>query len=334
MRRFAMFALGLALLTNASPAQARTAPQIQAWLYPGSPGDPQCKGASEYHDGRLRTGTLKPEYWAVRADGTLEQHSGLCNGPESAADVKAWSARQYATVSAMDTPTVRALVSSSAKRSAAITKMVNLIKSIGFTGVDVDFEDFWSWTSTDRANYEKFLRELATALHAAGKKLQADAPAMVEDADFYSYSAVVAAGVDELVVMAYDDEYDSVAGSKCLPIQPFEWTKTLVAYARSQVSDDNLVIGLPSYGYSAPTRCDSDKIEGNIALSVMRTKPGFTTSESRRDPSSGEIRWTSGGKLYDYVDQKAMDQKLALLTSLGVTKVSVWSLGGNPWFSR
>jgi len=27
-----------------------------------------------------------------------------------------------------------------------------------------------------------------------------------------------------------------------------------------------------------------------------------------------------------------MDRKLSVLKALGVAKVSVWSLGGNPWF--
>ena len=69
----------------------------------------------------------------------------------------------------------------------------------------------------------------------------------------------------------------------------------------------------------------------------MRKSPGFSTNPSviasRRDASSGEIRWVSGGVLYDYVDSTSLTAKLKVLTDLGVTKVSVWSLGGgNPWF--
>jgi spore germination protein YaaH len=98
-----------------------------------------------------------------------------------------------------------------------------------------------------------------------------------------------------------------------------------------------MVIGLPSYGYSAPAACDTDEITGNIPNVTMQTMPGYSskpaTVAARRDPGSGEIRWVSGGTLYDYVDSTAMDAKLSLLERLGVTKVSVWSLGGNPWFS-
>jgi hypothetical protein len=111
-------------------------------------------------------------------------------------------------------------------------------------------------------------------------------------------------------------------------------------YAQGKVPDPSrLVIALPSYGISAPDPCDLGAITGNIQFSAMKHSPGFSTDPAtvaaRRDPSSGEIRWVSGGTLYDYVDSTALNAKLAVLTSLGVSKVSVWSLGGrNPWFTK
>ncbi|MEU3459059.1 glycosyl hydrolase family 18 protein [Streptomyces sp. NPDC006733] len=339
-------------LGSPTPAPAHAAPapaaapgvQLQGWLYPGSAGEPQCAGQAEYADDRLKGGALKPEYWAVQPNGTLLLETaaqGLCNAYSAAnvADLKAHSAYQYPTVSAMDTPTVRALVGSSTRRGQAVQQLTSLVVGAGLTGVDVDMEDYWSWSTGDFANYRTFLTQLATSLHAAGKRLQVDAPAMTEDAPYYDYAAVVATGVDELAIMAYDAEYDSEPGGKCKAITPYAWLREVVGYAQGKVPNrDKLVIGLPSYGYSAPAACDTAGIEGNIPFSVMRGKPGWSgsaaTVEQRRDSGSGEIRWTSGGRLYDYVDRTAMDRKLQVLTGLGVTKVSVWSLGGNLWFTR
>ncbi|WP_354637123.1 UTRA domain-containing protein [Kitasatospora camelliae] len=252
----------------------------------------------------------------------------------------AHSRYQYPTISGMTTADVHALVSSRTERSAAVTRLTSLVVDAGLTGVDVDLEDYWSWSKADFDNYKTFLRRLATALHAKGKRLQVDAPAMTEDAPFYDYAAVSATGVDELVIMAYDHQYDTEPGAACLPITPYDWLKDVTAYAQSKVPDPNrLVIGLPSYGYSAPAPCDLNAVTGNIHFADMRHNPGFSadpaTIERRRDPSSGEIRWTSGGVQYDYVDRVSLDRKLAVLTGLGVTKVSVWTLGGaNPWFTR
>jgi spore germination protein YaaH len=253
------------------------------------------------------------------------------------ADVKAHSAEQFATVSGMTTADVSAVVNSASKRSAAVSKLVSKINATGFTGVDVDFEDYWSWDATTLTNYKKFLTQLATALHASGRRLEVDAPAMVEDADFYDLAGVAATGVDEIEIMAYDEEYDSTPGQKCLAITPYSWLTSVTKYAQSKVPNPaQLVIGLPSYGYTAPAACDTSQITGNIANVTMQTMPGYSTDPAtiaaRRDAGSGEIRWTSGGTLYDYVDSTAMDRKLAVLKGLGVAKVSVWCLGGNPWF--
>ena len=38
------------------------------------------------------------------------------------------------------------------------------------------------------------------------------------------------------------------------------------------------------------------------------------------------------GVLYDYVDTTALDAKLQVVEAMGVQDVSVWSLGGEPWF--
>ncbi|MEC3994841.1 glycosyl hydrolase family 18 protein [Actinacidiphila sp. DG2A-62] len=319
--------------------------QLETWLYPGGAGDSTCTAASEYADGRVANGALKPEYWSVDGSGavTLETTAGgVCNTYSAAglADLKAHSAYQYPTVSAMTTADVHALVSSSSKRTAAVTQLTDFTVQHDVDGVDVDMEDYWSWSAADLTNYEKFLKQLATSLHAQGKKLLVDAPAMTEDADFYDYAAVSAQGVDELEIMAYDEEFDTAPGARCLPITPLNWLGDVTRYAQSKVPDHNrLVIALPSYGISAPDPCDLDDVTGNIQYSDMAKSPGFSTDPAtvaaRRDASSGEIRWVSGGRLYDYVDTTALDRKLAVLTSLGVTRVSVWSLGGgNPWFTR
>jgi spore germination protein YaaH len=329
--------------TSRTATAAATGVQFQTWLYPGSTGDSTCTAQAEYADNRVLTGALKPEYWAVQHNGSVLLETtadGSCNTFSAAnvADLKAHSAYQYPTISGMTTADVHALVSSSTKRSKAVSQLTSLVLDNGLSGVDVDLEDYWSWSPSDFTNYKKFLTQLATSLHAQGKRLLVDAPSMTADASFYDYAQVAATGVDELVIMAYDEEFDTLPGARCLPITPYDWLKQVTTYAQSKVPDHSrLVIGLPSYGYHVPDPCDLNAVTGNIQFSDMRSSPGFSTDPAviaaRRDRSSGEIRWVSGGVLYDYVDSASLTAKLKVLTDLGVTKVSVWSLGGgNPWF--
>jgi hypothetical protein len=216
--------------------------------------------------------------------------------------------------------------------------LTSFTKAIGFTGVDVDFENYWSWTGNDEANYYTFVTELADGLHRAGLKLQVEGPPDI--ATGFDYGRVLAAGADQVVMMVYDDEYQSPAGATCLAFSPYDWMTYLVTGALAQIPSsqrNRFVAGLPAEAYAASDSCRT--ITGNLTPQDMRAAPGFTEDPAivagRRDPGSGEIRWSSGGTFYDYVDQTALDSKLALVQRLGVTTVSVWALGGgNAWFDR
>ncbi|GAA1251425.1 hypothetical protein GCM10009665_47640 [Kitasatospora nipponensis] len=329
----------------APAAPAATSPvTVQEWLYPGKSGSVTCSAAAEYADGRVQNGVLKPEYYdfdtngnAVLAAATNSAYA--CNGysAANAADVKAHSAQQYMTISLADLPSEEALTGSAAKSAAGVKTVTDFAKSIGFTGVDVDFENYWDWKGQDQANYYTFLTNLATSLHNAGLKLQVEGPP--DTTTGFNYGSVLAAGADQVVMMAYDDEYQSPAGSTCLAFSPYDWMKDLITSALAQIPTaqrGRFVAGLPAEAYTATANCQN--IVGNQTVLDMTKAPGYSTDPqviaSRRDPDSGEIRWSSGGAFYDYVDQTALDSKLALVRSLGVSNVSVWALGGgNAWFS-
>ncbi len=149
--------------------------------------------------------------------------------------------------------------------------------------------------------------------------------------DAQRYGDVAAAGA-HLVVMAYDHEFDTA----CAPISPYSWLQQVVRYAQSQVPATDLTIGIPSYGYTTTTCKKVAHVTSNVAYVTMRSLPGFPNTpaavEAFRDPSSGEIRWSDNGVFRDFVDSSALNAKLAVVEATGVTDVSVWSLGGEPWF--
>ena len=149
--------------------------------------------------------------------------------------------------------------------------------------------------------------------------------------DAQRYGAVAAAGA-HLVVMAYDHEFDTA----CAAISPYSWLRQVVSYAQSQVPATDLTIGIPSYGYTTTNCKRVAHVTSNVAYVTMQHMAGFPTTpaavQSLRDAGSGEIRWTSGGVFHDLVDSSALNAKLAVVEAMGVTDISVWSLGGEPWF--
>jgi spore germination protein YaaH len=326
------------------PAHAATAVGFQAWLYPAPAGSAECSAEADFVHGGLANGVLKAEYVDVDDQGHLSEDlasnpSNACNGYSgaNAALVKAHSAEQFVTVSLSTLAQETALTANPGNVSTAVATLTSFVRRIGFTGVDIDFENYWSWVGNDQANYYAFLRALATGLHADGLELQVDGPGDLTTG--FNYGKVLAAGADQVIMMDYDFQDPSPPGPVCPPITPLAWLKSMVTGARAQIpaaERSRLVIGLPSYGYVAADRCQH--ITGNVFLRQMRTEPGYSSDPavvaSRRDGSSGEIRWRAGGKSYDFVDQTAMDDKLAVVEAAGATTVSVWVLGGqNPWFA-
>ena len=318
--------------------------EFQAWLYPAPRGDPECAAAADVTHRGLAAGTVKVEYLDFDSRGQVVVNgagspSNACNGysPANAAYLRARTANQYITVTVPSHAAERTLTSNPAKVAAGVRALTSFAVRVGFSGIDVDFENFWVWSGVDARNYYTFISALAHGLHAHGLTLQVDGPGDLSTP--FNFGRVLAAGADQVVMMDYDYQDPSPVASTCPPITPLSWLRTMVRGALREIPASRrsrLVVGLPSYGYVASDRCQ--RIEGSVFFDTMRSEPGFASSAAeiarRRDGSSGEIRWHADGRFFDYVDQVALDRKLAVVVSLGVTKVSVWDLGGdNPWFA-
>jgi spore germination protein YaaH len=310
---------------------------VEAWIYPGSPGEPTCDVPSELSAlASDPVALLKPQYLTVRGSGKLSVDTAAelpCNGfsPANLAAVRAAANQVYVTISA-GTHATKALLASTSKQAAALATIESFVTSNGLNGVDLDFEPN-DWTTTIWSSYMGFVGDLVGALGPSGRGVEVDLDAFTTTPwDAERYGDVASAGA-HLVVMAYDDEY-AVA---CSPITPFTWLQQVVAYAQGQVPASELTIGLPSYGYSTTTCARVRHVTSNIPYVTMQDEPGFPTTpaavEALRDPNSGEIRWNSNGVSYDYVDATALNAKLQTVETMGVTDVSVWSLGGEPWFT-
>ena len=235
------------------------------------------------------------------------------------------------TVSA-GTRGTKALLANSTRRAAAEASIESFVASAGLDGVDLDFEPT-RWTATTWHEYMSFVSALVGELRPAGRVVEVDLePFTTTPWDAERYGDVAAADA-HLVVMAYDHEFDIA----CAPISPYSWLQQVVTYAQSQVPADGLTIGIPSYGYTTTTCKKVAHVTSNVAYVTMENESGFPTSPADvtalRDPSSGEIRWESGNVFHDFVDATALQSKLGVVEALGVTDVSVWSLGGEPWFS-
>lgn len=317
--------------TSTVPVSAENGTTLMAWIYPGKE---SCGVSEEYKDGR-QINVLKPEYYTVGANGKLvllTESARGCAGysAQNAAEVRAHSNQQFVTVSgAVDS--MNALTKTANSRKNAVTTLRNFVKNTGFTGVEIDFEDFGSWDAVAYANYKTFLKELGSALRADGKKLMVDIPPISSDEEqsYYllTYKDMAELPIDYLVIMAYDYQFDHGAGT---PIAPNAWVQAVITNAKEAISDTNrIVIGMPSYGYSATTGAYQVTRKSYTAMKGLK---GFANAP--RDSESFERMFTIGKMSHVYIDSAGLDAKRALIEAEGITNISVWTLGGNLWFSK
>ena len=302
--------------------------QVMAWIYPGPPG---CNAAHEYTDGRI-IDTLKPQYFTLADTGVLDlltvTNSG-CNAysPANARHIKQFSTHQYVTVSG-NTTSLNALMSDHTLETQAMQTLLTFLKTIQFTGIELDFEGWAQWTPQQYSGYKQFLTQLGNTLHDNGYKLMVDGPPVIASSGsslVWNYADFNTLPVDYIVVLAYDWQFDFGAGT---PVAPFSREVEVTNGVRGKITDINkIVIGIPSYGYHGAT--------GSTAITEdtyvqSQAYPGYNTAT--RDSSSGEMMWTHAGISYDYADAETLAAKRVTIEQLGIRYISVWSLGGNLWF--
>jgi hypothetical protein len=325
-------------LSDPGVASATPLPQtLEAWIYPSSVGQPACAVPGELSAlSADPIAVLKPEYLTVNGRGkiAIETAETLpCNGFSAAnvAAVRAAAHRVYVTISS-GTRSTKALLANTNRRTAAVSAIATFVASNGLNGVDLDFEPN-TWSESMWSAYMAFVSTLARSMSPVGRTVEVDLdPFVTTPTDAERYGNVAAAGA-HLVVMAYDHEYDA----PCVPISPYSWLQQVVTYAQSQVPAADLTIGIPSYGYTTTNCKRVAHVTSNVAYVTLQGEPGFPTTpaavEALRDPNSGEIRWSSNGVFHDFVDSTALNDKLQVVENLGISDVSVWSLGGEPWFN-
>lgn len=137
---------------------------------------------------------------------------------------------------------VNQVLSNTSYTDNLIQNLVNLVKNTSFTGINIDFEQF---AISDRSAFSEFLLNLSAKLHAVGKKLSVDVPAVTNAESAYDYGTIGAVS-DEVIVMAYDYSYP---GTPAGPIAPIGWVSQVLSYATSQIPASKLLLGIPAYGY-------------------------------------------------------------------------------------
>jgi cellulose synthase/poly-beta-1,6-N-acetylglucosamine synthase-like glycosyltransferase/spore germination protein YaaH/peptidoglycan/xylan/chitin deacetylase (PgdA/CDA1 family) len=125
-------------------------------------------------------------------------------------------------------------------RSRFRQQMAAFLGTDKYRGLMIDFETL---SRKGQPGYVALLKELSDDLHAKGMKLYVSVPARNED---YDYSAV-AAPVDGVVLMNYDEHYPSPGTPG--PVASQDWFTDNLKAASKVIPKDKLISAIGNYGY-------------------------------------------------------------------------------------
>lgn len=264
--------------------------------------------------------------------------------------MRRYSVEQYVNVTSGSNTDCDTIFASASNRAAAITELVNFCVTNYFTGVDLDLEIFsiggLGATVGQYNNFKTFCRELGAALHAKGKKLRLDCPAIWNSStsvtanewtnrnstNYYTFKYEDFENfpeVDSLVIMAYDYYTDNgLAFDANASIAPLEWMKDTYKFIRTKITNvDRLIAGIPNYGIYGNQGAYSATQQSYYQ---MKSRTGYSTAT--RHAASGEMKFTDTAPTPDvdnyYCDETTLDLKRAAALSCGLTRHCIWSLDG------
>ena len=164
----------------------------------------------------------------------------------------------------------------------ALDQIVEYVVAEGYDGFDLDLE---AVRADDRAAYTDFVKRLAQALHARGKRLALAVPPKMTDttsgfAGAFDYAAL-GQHADLVTVMGY--EWHG-AWSGPGPIAPYDSVEKVVAFAASQMPPEKLVLALAFYGWDWNTTSGGSRYIGHpeaAALAERYNSPLSIAPDSR-----------------------------------------------------
>ncbi len=243
---------------------------------------------------------------------------GKLTGIPDRSKISGWNGRVHLVIAEVSNPALShfCLDPDYGIRPALIRSIADAAES--FDGVQIDFETV---AAADRKHYLSFLKAVKASI--GSKTLSVALPARtrkIKD-DAYDYKAVSRIA-DRIIVMAYDEHW---SGSTPGPIASLEWCGRVASWARSIISSDKLVMGLPFYGRAWGDVNPSKAYRFSSLENLMNDK-SITAINRSDDIPWFEYEQTVRVKVY-YEDSRSIFARSRLYRDAKVEKIAFWRLG-------
>ncbi len=225
-----------------------------------------------------------------------------------------------------DSDLIHRLLVNVSLRKTFIKNIYSLLDSHDYKGVVIDFEQV---KPQDRANLNKFIKELATKLHPAGIQVLMAVPPKEGNKipsyyDAYDYQTL-GKYLDKMFLMTYNWHWPGG------PSGPINKVKDTLNYAVSVVPKSKLLLGIPQYAYDWTI---TGKKRSGTAYSTQHAVDLYIKNNSTvyydQKAASPRFQYSDqNGTLHEvwFEDPRSLRAKFNLIREYDLGGMGCWHLG-------
>lgn len=271
------------------------------------------------------------DWYHTQADGSVTAEH---EDPELVAAAREHELNLFATVTntpgahaAFDREIAAGVLTSPERRDRFVSACVDLVKTMGYDGIDLDWEDL---RPADRDGFSLLIEKLAKALHAEGRFLSiAVMPKTSEPGEWdnqrYADWPRLGKAIDSFKIMTYS--FSGPWGGPG-PQTPLRWADKVLRLAERTVPPEKVSMGVPFFGFDwHGDSCAA--VSAHRGAGLVETHGAHVT----REPSSKEATMTfnEGGETHHVIfqDEAALAAKLQVVRRRHpeIAGISIWVMG-------
>lgn len=221
-------------------------------------------------------------------------------------------ASNFAESSGFDAKRLTRMLSSDEKRKSHAEKLVELAKSAGFEGIDLDYE---SLEASDREAFTRFVKHVKECCKSQKLLLSVTVhPKTSEPGTWNGPQAqdwkALGSAADIFRIMAYDQSWST---SPMGPIAANSWVKDVLTFAVSQVPAKKIELGIACYGYDWSTQPAR-----SLTWDDLPKNPAFTLRKDSQERTWDKIVFSGA---------EAVASKTELAKKYRIRGLSFWYIG-------
>lgn len=209
----------------------------------------------------------------------------------------------------------QAFLTSMSTRVNAARNIADMVKSMHFQGVNIDFEPAHTRVAAELTSFMADLRDYLPK----GASITVDiVPSSGGAYDF----AKISPEINQYILMSYDQHDD---GSAEGPVAATPWVQNIVTRLEKTVPGSKIDLGVAAYGYSWPVGSTAaTTIPYNGVTSVMVKHAHWDAADQE---TFAKFSTTSGPHIAWWESLQGMNEKIRLAKQDHLAGIAIWHLG-------